>query len=174
MTFDVTHADESRQNTNDQQDYFDHCTFQYGNGTKSAWTFIVEVPKTPNGHDSIWVIIDRLTKVAHFILVRTYYKGNKVAQLYIDNILRLNGVPSRIVLDRGTQFTARFWKSLHKALGTHLDYSSAYHPQTDGQIERVNQKLENMLRAYALTYGKDYEKSLSFAEFSSTIATKQA
>ena len=68
--------------------------------------FIVGLPKIPNGHDSIWVIVDRLTKVAHFILVRTYYKGNKVAQLYIDNILRLHGVPSQIVSDRGTQFTA--------------------------------------------------------------------
>jgi hypothetical protein len=94
--------------------------------------FIVGLPKTPNGHDSIWVIVDWLTKVAHFILVWTDYKGNKLAQLYIDNILRLHGVPSHIVLDRGTQFTARFWKSLHKALGTRLDYSSAYHPQTEG------------------------------------------
>ena len=70
--------------------------------------FIVGLPKTPSGHDSIWVIVDRLTKVAHFILVRTEYKGNKLAQLYIDNILRLHGVPSRIVLDRETQFIARF------------------------------------------------------------------
>jgi len=89
--------------------------------------FIVGLPKTQNGHDSIWVIVDRLTKVAHFIPVRADYKGNKLAQLYIDNILRLHGVLSQIVSDRGTQFTARFWKSLHKALGTHLDYSLAYH-----------------------------------------------
>ena len=68
--------------------------------------FIVGLPKTPNGHDSIWVIVDRLMKVAHFIPVRTNYKGNKLAQLYVDNILRLHGVPSRIVSDRGTQFTA--------------------------------------------------------------------
>jgi len=117
--------------------------------------FIVGLPKTPNGHDYIWVIVDRLTKVAHFIPVKIDYKGNKLAQLYIDNILRLHGVPSRIVSDRGTQFTARFWKSPHKALGTRLDYSSAYHPQIDGQTERVNQILEDMLRACALTYGKD-------------------
>ena len=117
--------------------------------------FIVGLPKMPNGHDSIWVIVDRLTKVAHFIPVKTDYKGNKLAQLYIDNILRLHGVPSWIVSDRGTQFTARFWKSLHKALRTWLDYSPTYHPQTDGQIERVNQILEDMLRACASTYGKD-------------------
>ena len=75
---------------------------------KVSKDFIVGFPKTPNGHDLIWVIIDRLTKVAHFILVRMDYKSNKLAQLYIDNILRLHGVPSRIVSDRGTQFTARF------------------------------------------------------------------
>ena len=75
---------------------------------KISMDFIIGLPKTPSGHDSIWVIVDRLTKVAHFILVRTEYKGNKLAQLYIDNILRLHGVPSRIVSDRGTQFIARF------------------------------------------------------------------
>jgi hypothetical protein len=128
--------------------------------------FIVGLPKTQKGNDSIWVIVDRLTKVAHFIPVKAKYRGDKLAQLYIDNILRLHGVPSKIVSDRGTQFTARFWKSLHTALGTHLDYSSACHPQTDGQTKRVNQILEDMLRACVLTYGKDWEKSLSFAEFS--------
>jgi len=128
--------------------------------------FIVGLPRTPNGNDSIWVIIDRLTKVAHFIQVKTQHRGDQLAQLYIDHILRLHGVPSRIVTDRGSQFTSRFWKSLHEALKTHLDYSTAYHPQTDGQTERVNQILEDMLRACVLTYGKDWEKSLSFAEFS--------
>jgi transposase InsO family protein len=103
--------------------------------------FIVRLPVTTKGHDSIWVVVDRLTKVAHFIQVKTRYSGGHLAKLYIENILRLHGVPSRIVSDRGTQFTSRFWKSLHIALGTRLDYSSAYHPQTDGQTERVNQIL---------------------------------
>jgi transposase InsO family protein len=89
-----------------------------------------------------------------------------LATLYIENIVRLHGVPSRIVSDRGTQFTSRFWKSLHKAMGTKLDFSSAYHPQTDGQTERVNQILEDLLRACVLTYGKDWEQSLPYAEFS--------
>jgi transposase InsO family protein len=84
------------------------------------------------------VIVDRLTKVAHFLLVRTNYSGERLAQLYVDNIVKLHGVPNRIVSDKGTQFTSRFWKSLHKAMGTKLDFSSAYHPQTDGQTERVN------------------------------------
>jgi transposase InsO family protein len=106
--------------------------------------FVVGLPKTQKGHDSIWVIVDRLTKVAHFLPVRTTYGGEKLAKLYIENIVKLHGVPSRIVLDRGTQFTSRFWKSLHKAMGTKLDFSSAYHPQTDGQTERVNQILEDI------------------------------
>jgi hypothetical protein len=90
--------------------------------------FVVGLPKTQKGHDSIWVIVDRLTKVAHFLPVRTNYGGEKLARLYVDNIVKLHGVPSRIVSDRGTQFTSRFWKSLHKAMGTKLDFSSAYHP----------------------------------------------
>src|SRR5579883_2484423 len=104
--------------------------------------FVNGLPRTKNGNDSIWVIVDRLTKVAHFIPVRICYSGDKLAQLYIDNIVKLHGVPSRIVSDRGTQFTSKFWKSLHKAMGTKLDFSSAYHPQTDGQTERINQIME--------------------------------
>jgi hypothetical protein len=128
--------------------------------------FVVGLPKTQKQHDSTWVILDRLTKVAHCLPVRTNYGGEKLAQLYVDNIVKLHGVPSRIVSDRGTQFTSRFWKSLHKAMGTKLDFSSAYHPQTDGQTERVNQIIEDMLRSCVLTYGKDCEQSLPCAEFS--------
>ena len=106
--------------------------------------FIVGLPKTHKGNDSIWVIVDRLTKVAHFVPVKAIYRGDKLAQLYIDNILRLHGIPSQIMFDRGTHFMARFWKNLHAALGTRLDFSYAYHPQTDGQMERVNQILEDM------------------------------
>ena len=77
----------------------------------------------------------------------------KLARLYIDRIVKLHAVPSKIISDRGTQFTSKFWKSLHKAMGTKLDFSSAYHPQTDGQTKRVNQIMEDMLRACVLTYG---------------------
>ena len=128
--------------------------------------FVTGLPRTPKGNDAIWVIVDRLTKTAHFIPVKTTYKGAKLAQLYIKNVVRLHGIPSRIVSDRGTQFTSKFWESLHKALGTSLDFSSAYHPQTDGQTERVNQVMEDLLRACVLTYGKDWESSLPYAEFS--------
>ncbi|WVZ60291.1 hypothetical protein U9M48_010336, partial [Paspalum notatum var. saurae] len=128
--------------------------------------FVTGLPRTPKGNNAIWVIVDRLTKTAHFLPVRTTHNGAKLAQLYIENVVKLHGVPSRIVSDRGTQFTSRFWKSLQEALGTKLDFSTAYHPQTDGQTERVNQIMEDMLRACALTYGSNWEASLPFAEFS--------
>jgi transposase InsO family protein len=100
--------------------------------------FIVGLPTTQSGYDSIWVIIDRFSNVAHFIPVETTYKGAKLAELYIARIMCLHGVPKKIVSDRGTQFTSRFWEKLHEAMDTKLNFSLAYHPQTDGQTERVN------------------------------------
>jgi len=94
--------------------------------------FIVGLPRSQKGHDSIWVIVDRLTKVAHFILMKIAYTTDKLADLYIDNILHLHGAPKTIVSDRGPQFIANFWKSFHKDVGTTLDYSIPFHPQTDG------------------------------------------
>jgi IS30 family transposase len=131
-----------------------------------AMDFIVGLPRTQSGYDSIWVIVDRLTKLAHFIPVKTTYSGPQLAELYMSRIVCLHGVPKKIVSDRGTQFTSKFWERLHKTLDTQLYFSSAYHPQTDGQTERVNQILEDMLRSCALQYGRSWDKSLSYAEFS--------
>jgi transposase InsO family protein len=131
-----------------------------------AKDFIVGLPRTQSGYDSIWVIVDRLTKVAHFIPVKTTYSRPQLAELYVSRIVYLHGVPKKIVSDRGTQFTSRFWERLHEALDTQLRFSSAYHPQTDGQTERVNQILEDMLRACALQYGRSWDKSLPYVEFS--------
>jgi transposase InsO family protein len=128
--------------------------------------FIVGLPRTQSGYDSIWVIVDRLTKVAHFIPVNTTYSGPQLAKLYMSRIVCLYRVPKKIVSDKGTQFTLKFWERLHKTLDTQLRFSSAYHPQTNRQTERVNQILEDMLRACALQYGRSWDKSLSFAEFS--------
>jgi transposase InsO family protein len=130
-----------------------------------ALDFIVGLPRTQSGYDSIWVIVDRLTKVAHFIPVKTTYSGLQLAELYMLRIVCLHGVPKKIVSNRGTQFTSRFWERLHENLDTQLRFSSAYHPQTDGQIKRVNKILEDMLRACALQYGRSWDKSLSYAEF---------
>jgi transposase InsO family protein len=127
--------------------------------------FIVGLPNTSLRHDSIWVIVDRLTKTAHFLPVHTTYNAKKYAEIYLDQIVRLHGIPKTIISDRGAQFVAWFWEQLQDALGTKLIRSSAYHPQIDGQIERVNQILEDMLRACILQYDKNWDKCLSLAEF---------
>jgi IS30 family transposase len=134
--------------------------------------FIVGLPCTQKGNDSIWVIVDRLTKVAHFLPVKAKYSVSRLAELYVDNILKLHGAPRSIVSDRGPQFTAQFWKSLHASMGTELNYSTTFHPQTDGQTERVNQILEDLLRACVLTYESDWEKSLSMPSSRTTTATR--
>jgi hypothetical protein len=108
----------------------------------------------------------RLTKVAHFIPVKTTYSGPQLAELYMSRIVCLHGVPKKIVFDRGTQVTSRFWERLHEILDTQLHFSSTYHSQTDGQTERVNEILEDMLRACALQYGRSWDKSLLYAKFS--------
>jgi transposase InsO family protein len=104
--------------------------------------------------------------VAHFVPVKTTYYGPQLVELYISQIVCLHGVPKKIVSDRGTQFTSKFWEMLHEALDTQLCFSSAYHPQIDGQIEGLNQILEDMLRACALQYVRSWDRSLSYAEFS--------
>jgi ribonuclease HI len=118
---------------------------------------ITGLPRTKSGYDSIWVVVDRLTKVAHFIPVKTTYTSAKLADIYMKRIVCLHGVPKSIVSDRGTQFTSHFWKQLHESLGMRLEFSTAFHPQTDGQTERVNQILEDMLRACALDYGTSWD-----------------
>jgi transposase InsO family protein len=128
--------------------------------------FIIGLSTTQSCYDSIWVIIDRFSNVAHFIPVKTTYKGANLAELYIARIVCLHGVPKKIVSDRGTQFTSRFWEKLHEAMDTKLNFSSVYHPQIDGQTERVNQILEDMLRACALKDKKSWDKYLPYAEFS--------
>ena len=119
--------------------------------------FVVGFPKTMGKYDSIWVIVDRLTKSAHFILIKVTYNAEKLAKLYISEIVRLNGVPLSIISDRGTQFTSMFWKILHAELGTRLDLSTALHPQTDGQSERTIQVLEDMLRACVIEFGGHWD-----------------
>ncbi|WVZ58387.1 hypothetical protein U9M48_008666 [Paspalum notatum var. saurae] len=127
--------------------------------------FIVSLPRTQKGYDSIWVIIDCFTKSAHFIPVKTSYHAKTYAELYIARIISLHGVPRTITSDRGSLFVSRFWEQLQTALGTNLIRSSAYHPQTSGQVERVNQILEDMLRACALTYSTKWDECLPLAEF---------
>jgi transposase InsO family protein len=128
--------------------------------------FITSLPRTLHCYNSIWVIVDRLTKSAHFLQVEATYPIEKYAKLYLTKIVCLYRVPKTIVSNRGPQFTAHFWESLHDAMGTTLTFSTAYHPQTGGQTERVNQILGDMLRACTIIYGKDWEPCLPFVEFS--------
>ena len=99
--------------------------------------FVTGLPRTQRGYDSIWVIVDRLTKSAHFLPVKMTYGVARYAQLYLSEIVRLHGVPTSIISDRGPQFTSRFWRVFQEALGTRLDLSTTFHLQTDGQSERT-------------------------------------
>ena len=114
--------------------------------------FVTGLPKTPKNHDSVWVVVDRLTKSAHFIHVRMTYSMDKLAELYIKEIVRLHGVPQSIVSYRDSRFTSKFWKSLQQALGTRLKFSTTFHLQTDRQSERTVQILEDMLRTCAIDF----------------------
>ena len=132
-----------------------------------AWHgFHHRITQDPIGYDSIWVVVDHLNKVAHFIPVKTTYTSAKLAKIYMTRIVCLHGVSRTIVSDRGTQFTSKFWHQLHQTLGTRLEFSTAFHPHIDGQTERVNQILEDMLRACALDYGSSWDDNLPYAEFS--------
>ena len=104
------------------------------------------LPHSKDGYDSIWLIVDRLTKSAHFLLVKATYPMAKLAKLYVKHIVCLHGVHVSIVSDRGSVFTSRFWQKLQETMGTKLDLSTAFHSQTDGQSERTMQTLEDMLR----------------------------
>ena len=93
--------------------------------------FVSGFPLTQQKHDSVWVIVDRLTKSAHFIPVMIDYSMDQLAELYVDEIVRLHGVPLSIVSDKDPRFTSRLWKELQSALGTRLNFSTTFHPQTD-------------------------------------------
>jgi transposase InsO family protein len=127
--------------------------------------FIVGLPITVQRHDSILVVIDTLTKSAHFVLVHTTYQAPDIARVFISEIVRLHGVPKRIISDRGSVFTGQFWTSFQEALGTQLSFSTAYHPETDGQTKRVNQNLEDMLRMYVMDQQKHWDEFLTLVEF---------
>ncbi|GJZ23289.1 putative reverse transcriptase domain-containing protein [Tanacetum coccineum] len=118
-----------------------------------AMDFGTKLSRTSSGHDTIWVIVDRLTKFAHFLPIREDYKMERLARLYSNEIVARHGVPISIISDRDSRFTSRFWQSIQETLGTRLDKSTAYHPQTDGQSERTIQTLEDMLRACVRDFG---------------------
>nr|GEY49676.1 putative reverse transcriptase domain-containing protein [Tanacetum cinerariifolium] len=127
--------------------------------------FVAKLTRTSSGHDTIWVIVDRLTKSAHFLPMREDYKMDRLARLYLNEIVARHGVPISIILDRNSCFTSRIWQSMQEALGTRLDMNTAYHPQTDGQSERTIQTLKGMLRACVLDFGGSWGVHLPLVEF---------
>ncbi|GJQ97501.1 putative reverse transcriptase domain-containing protein [Tanacetum coccineum] len=131
-----------------------------------AIDFVTKLPRTSSGHDTIWVIVDRLTKSAHFLPMREDYKMDRLARLYLNEIVARHGVPISIISDRDSCFTSRFWQSMQEALGTRLDMSTAYHPQTDGQSESTIQTFEDMIRACVLDFEGNWDAHLPLVEFS--------
>ncbi|GKC52225.1 putative reverse transcriptase domain-containing protein [Tanacetum coccineum] len=122
--------------------------------------FMTKLPRTSSRHDIIWVIVDRLTKSAHFLPMHEDYKMERLARFYLNEIVARYGVPISIILDHDSRFTSRFWQSMQEALGTRLDMSTAYHPQTDGQSESTIQTLEDMLRVCVLDFRGSWDVHL--------------
>ncbi|GKB34647.1 putative reverse transcriptase domain-containing protein, partial [Tanacetum coccineum] len=115
--------------------------------------FVTKLPKSSQRYDTIWVIVDHLTKSAIFIPMKETDPLEKLAIMYLNEVVTRHGIPVSIICDRDPRFASNFWRSLQKALGTSLDMSTAYHPQTDGPSERTIQTLEDMLRACVINFG---------------------
>ncbi|GJU13515.1 putative reverse transcriptase domain-containing protein [Tanacetum coccineum] len=125
-----------------------------------AMDFVTKLPRTSSGHDTIWVIVDRLTKSAHFLPMREDHKMDRLARLYLNEIVARHGVPISITSDRDSRFTLRFWQLIQEALGTRLDMSTAYYPQTDGQSERI---IQTLLRLEKKSCADKRRKPLEFS-----------
>nr|GEX39646.1 putative reverse transcriptase domain-containing protein [Tanacetum cinerariifolium] len=130
------------------------------------WENITKLPKTQSGNDTIWVVADRLTKSAHFLPVKEIDPMDILARLYLKEVVTRHGIPVSVICDRDPRFTLVFWKAFQKAMGTRLDISTVYHPETDGQSERTIQTLEYMLRTYVIEFGNGSERHLPLVKFS--------
>ena len=132
--------------------------------------FVTGLPVTPKGHDAALVIVDRLSKWAYFIPTRTTDDAKETAEIFHDVVFVRHGMPKRIVSDLDPKFTSNFWGSFFTAMGTHLGMSTAYHPQTDGQTERVNRVLEEALRSYVTASQEDWDRYLPSLQFAYNTA----
>jgi hypothetical protein len=122
--------------------------------------FVTGLPRGKKRNDAIWVVVDRLTKSALFLPMKMTDSVDKVAKLYVNEVIRLHGVPVSIISDRDPRFTSRLWPSLQQAMGTKLNLSTTFHPQTDGQSKRTIQTLEDLLGSYVLEFGGNWEDLL--------------
>ncbi|GJT58035.1 putative reverse transcriptase domain-containing protein [Tanacetum coccineum] len=128
--------------------------------------FVTKLPNSSQGYDTIWMIVDRLTKSAIFVPMRETDPMDKLARMYLKEVVTRHGIPLSIIYDRDPRFASNFWRSLKNSLGTSLDISIVYHPQTDGQSERTIQTLEDMFRACAIDFGKGWVNHFPLVEFS--------
>jgi hypothetical protein len=127
--------------------------------------FITGLPRTNKKHDSIMVVVEKLTKAAHFVPVNTTHTTTNIAEIFMKEIARLHGIPRTIISDRDTKFTSKFWRVLFKGFGTNLNFITSYHPQTEGKIERFNRIIEDMMRMYVIDKPSKWEDYLHLVEF---------
>jgi hypothetical protein len=132
-----------------QHDYCNHLPLLNENG-KLLLYFITKFPRTTRKYDYIMVVVDKLTKDAHFVHVKVTHKSTNIVEICTKNISKLHGVPKEIVLDRDLKFTSIFWKGLFKGFGTNLNFSTTYHPDSYGKTKKINQIIEDMLRMYVM------------------------
>ena len=128
--------------------------------------FVIGLPLTQRKNNAIWVIVDRLMKSVHFIAIRNTWTLDQLARAYLEEVVRLHGVPSSIVSDQDIRFQSEFWQKLQEAFGTLLRFSTAFHPATDGQTERTIQTLADMLQACTLDFKSAWDEQLALTEFS--------
>jgi hypothetical protein len=149
--------------------------------------FIMGLPRTSKQHDSIMVVVDKLTKVAHFIPLKTTHKAEDVVDIFMKEVARLQGIPKTNVSNRDPKFTSNFWKGLFKGFGMNMNFSTAYHPDSDGKTERVNRLIEDILRMYVMdkpsnllnylylvefAYNNGYQASLKMSPFEALYGRK--